>query len=876
MLRTLGLLLLVMSTSSALESSFASRLNYGVFFKNTAKIVVEQNHWIHTFSLKLPDLQFNKVRKIWCVTEETSYSECHIRNILINFFNDLATSLKTAVEDTKRRAIRLLHTNQSPPKLAQRTYDPASFPTRSRSKRHIELYPSQPPSHNKTAQFKSRSKRGLFDFVGSIANSLFGVATDSEIRALKGHMKKIAKAVKYQQGRTDMLESTMHSFINKSTRAFKSLHEGVELNHKLMEIMSNISMNRAVHLARSRTDITRMLVFTMAKLDKAASFHNRLDHFIQGIHALSQRRLSPLLIPEEVLQKALDTVDSHLKNKFPTFHIVSRHSAYYYNNQKVMYTQHKHDFLVSLNIPVSAVDNNYDLFSITSRPVPFNSSTTLATHITNLPDFIALSSDRTQFIEISAQELIMCTGHSLKACRLPQGHRSVQSPTCALALLLELDTKEYCQFKVTENALLPSVLEVDDGLALVSNIHELIVTCPNTVIRRKGCPFCLFRIPCQCSLLASPFLIPARLAMCKDVKDTEDNYVYPINIPVLQRFYSSEEIKHLVSTSVSDDPIPYDKVPQFSIVNHKYTKNSHKMQTYSEDLDTLAKSVKSTNKLTRPLLALEDDFLEPDSSTKTSVILSSIAFFLTCAYAIVLFLIYRRINMLTALVALLVDPAHAFGERQIYIATMQPKTSTLPPTTLPPCSIVPSNSLSTSELTLLSFEVISVICMTLVLTKSAGLLIGTTIYRTKVCLEVSNGKTIIDIPLYTLTSCPDTYHLFLSKWINYIHISNGCIRKELQIVWENFFIVNKLTYEVIHLPKAIRLSFIQAFRLKSMLLKGEYTIGLKMVHGGRSAYFQKGPVFGLKFTSLRQQRTHSPISRTNVKHSSHESLSDID
>ena len=70
---------------------------------------------------------------------------------------------------------------------------------------------------------RSRSKRGLFDFVSSVGKSLFGIATDGDVRKLQRHLKAVAQhQAEQDQGRKRDLE-ILNSYITKTNERVQNL-----------------------------------------------------------------------------------------------------------------------------------------------------------------------------------------------------------------------------------------------------------------------------------------------------------------------------------------------------------------------------------------------------------------------------------------------------------------------------------------------------------------------------------------------------------------------------------------------------------------------------------------------------------------------------
>lgn len=84
-----------------------------------------------------------------------------------------------------------------------------------------QLVPSTRLPTPRTYVGSSRTKRGLFDFIGQISKSLFGTATTSDINALKRHMQilnnnnvKLARAMAQQDEHLSSFISTVDDRFN--------------------------------------------------------------------------------------------------------------------------------------------------------------------------------------------------------------------------------------------------------------------------------------------------------------------------------------------------------------------------------------------------------------------------------------------------------------------------------------------------------------------------------------------------------------------------------------------------------------------------------------------------------------------------------------
>lgn len=124
--------------------------------------------------------------------------------------------------------------------------------------------------------------------------------------------------------------------------------------------------------------------------------------------------------------------------------------------------------------------------------------------------------------------------------------------------------------------------------------------------------YCLIQIPCECSFIADDFQIPSRLSACTDLSDVDNDVVYPGNIAILQQFFNTSAIQHILATSVFTKPVQYS-VPQLDIAEHEFQNDLERGTKLDADLATVAKKMKAGEKIYRQLSTYSVDDLWLDS-----------------------------------------------------------------------------------------------------------------------------------------------------------------------------------------------------------------------------------------------------------------------
>ena len=180
-----------------------------------------------------------------------------------------------------------------------------------------------------------------------------------------------------------------------------------------------------------------------------------------------------------------------------------------------------------------------DSTSTTSSPslCLFNDSSLRGTRVTNLPDYVAISTDERYIIEISVSQMALCHGRPhMISCPDRFPHQVLTEPSCAKAMFFQDRIQELCHFEFQESVIIPSVIELDEGHLLLTHISDLIFTCNRRVLKCPGCTFCMLVVPYFCSLLTGSFSFSPRLAACQERSDVSIVTNPGVNLALLQTF----------------------------------------------------------------------------------------------------------------------------------------------------------------------------------------------------------------------------------------------------------------------------------------------------------------------------------------------------
>ena len=811
-----------------------NHLNYGVVFRRAGKMATAMQRWAHTFELTIPDYKANPLRINQCNRDD--HPNCMLRAMFTRVSNSLSEQLEGDVASSLEQARAIISTrlNVGPTSIAPDETTPAS------------------------SDLGSRSKRALLPFVGDLASGLFGVATQGEIQSLAKHINKIYMYEKSLSLGQTAEAGIVNAYMNKTNKRITNAFKAVKFNHLDIQILKREMDNMGSDYSQMTVDIFKFIPILMNKIVQMVRIERQLESFLTGIHLLVQRQLSPSLVPEKVLKKALILAESTLRKRHPDFHVINHHPSFYYQAQDVMYVQSERSFFVTIQIPVSSRTALYTLYQVLTMPVPFNHTTTHATLVKGMPDYIAVTDDVTSYVEMSAASYDTCTNGVIKSCQSLSGERSMKTPSCAAAIFTNKTPKQYCEFQFLESHENPFILEIEPSVVLLSNIKEIIFTCRNDVTKRAGCTFCTVTLPCGCGLLADTWQIAPRLIACRE--SSESSKSFPVSLALLEQFFNQSALRKIESNTLFPEPLAFD-IPHLQIEEPEFQKTVQQDEKLSRDLTDIVKSMKQSTKVSRRVISLtkEDLGMATEDFTTWPHIFATCALALSCVLAVAALVIFKRLRTLCIIVGMLT------GGKGVTAATMPAPSAQLqwknpnnnpmanpnaspgpeltyfnnaPPPPQPGMHIQPNDNPPIPDYALLIIELVSLILLLLVLLRFALAITRTMIYRSDVYLEISNGSTYIDVYLSSLALCPSEYELVLTSWVKKLALkTRNFAPDDLVIEWPNFNLKEKATSTLIGLPRLVKLTFYQCHSLRKMV-KLNYTVNLKVVHGGRAFYVE--------------------------------------
>ena len=772
------------------------RLNYGVILRPQQPLRLVTDEWIHVFVSQLPDKQTDKD----VITGLTAFNCSTIRNMsaascesVLPLFNELLTLHKTSM----RRVKTVID----------------------------HIYDILPESHI------TRRTRGLFDLGGKILRSLFGVATEDQVNAIKATARHTITENANAFHQWQKHAETMSSFMSVANHRLNNIATVVRDQQTMIQTVQQ-SVSR---LDRDISILRTVMTSAINNLTNFISVLTELDDIRIAIESLTHGQLSPILLPPTILEHALTDLHNYLITHVSPFIsiLLEPTAANYYRHSSFVAARQGTKLLIAVNFPLSADHLDMTLYRIqTFRvPVPGNANLAHVTEIKNLPYGIAFRSTDPDYEYLTFQNVPTLTDNFYYFNHNPSQMLRVFSKhhTCISAIIQNQrqSVNELCHIHLHPDSLAPNILPLSPSSILVTNTTSLTFTCRRRRKTMAGCMQCRISIPCHCSLQTNSGFLPRRAHKCTPT-DRNITVYHTTNLAVLQSFFTHETLGSLVGDTLLAHPLAVE-LPQFKFLKVNQTAHLAKDSALAYDLQRAINITREDGRVFHSLAetlwqdAANIDTVSTSESTFTFLttwpslhfLISSIL--AAIAFGAIIFLFYR-IKILTATIAAMtitVQKTAALNPTlpsyisyfQLSPPKLQNSTTTIPPVLLSPTA--PLNSTSTYL-----FALCIILLALLIYKKFRHCRLNPNC--SDLLIEFGNNRDTMQLKCQTLPGSPSQYTFSATEFITNVEIT-GCLRKVANVEWLSLNIKNTYLNMSFKFNGRIPLCPIQAYRLHRII-----------------------------------------------------------
>ena len=757
------------------------RLNYGVAFQYRSALQLSNEYWLHTFKIPLP-----------AKLQLPSIGTCHKDEDTCVLIGHVLAQINTVRAETSARLNDTLET----------------------------VYKLIPES----AQIKGRGKRSLLPFLGQLSRSIFGTATLDDINVLARHINELSHRTMKISNAIEQHGAHMSSFMEKANKRMDNLMTGVKNNEMAITYIHTQLQTSIRDLQNNFEQMTSILT---KQIQNSNHLNHQLDEIKLGIIDLVKGKLSPLILPPELLQNTIKEIQALLNSKYPEFYVTHTPVDQMYKYENFLYARYNNSLFITIKLPISAHKSNLKLFDVKSFPVPINNTSPQATQLLDLPSNFAISADQQFYTMLGDSELNRCKGEKPLHCFFNKPLTPITTESCILALFTNSKEKVHalCNFRFLQNAITPSIHELGISSVVVYRSPILSMECSKQHKMIKGCDYCILALPCRCSLFTEKFYFPPRLTACH-IHTNNVTKLHPFNLVLLQEFFDNTKIQNVFADTTYANPLNVT-VPNFKIYQHDMhkviadDKNSH--LSLSRMTDQMKNDQVIFQSLTEPLLEGQIKIEKQWPDLNAFLIFATMAAITVC----ISFMTWTffRMRKLTALVTALSQ------------STLTKAMSTNVPSFI--YKQAPSKQSEAANTFNIDFEVawdhiIFLLCLInfiWFLLNTYSVIKHNNRNKSMIKLEVTSGDLCVLLSVMQLPLCPVHCRIEQPSDISSLSVKGPWYARKLKVNLENFSVTNTLNNKTLSVPKSIKISYFESRKLDKILNK-TFLVFIHVQHNG--------------------------------------------
>jgi len=272
--------------------------------------------------------------------------------------------------------------------------------------------------------------------------------------------------------------------VERDARAIRKL---AEATGKLIEQVKQLQYQVNVDRSENRKwIITFNLLSTAARMlqSSLSEIQNEVNRFAQALDVTARRQLSPFFVSPRMFLKILKEVQLLLPADMTFVTSLRMEEMYiYYQWTEVKAVAKPGALRLFISIPLKSMDNYFDLYEAVPFPAQL-AKANLSVVIDPENPYIAVSSNRQAYFEMSADEVQACLQGPLVICQPNTAIRKSPEISCLYSLLLQHNTfpSQLCRRRVLRH-FQPYFYSIDgSGMWAFSVIGsvQLTIRCPKT------------------------------------------------------------------------------------------------------------------------------------------------------------------------------------------------------------------------------------------------------------------------------------------------------------------------------------------------------------------------------------------------------------
>jgi hypothetical protein len=766
------------------------RHNYGVIFQANGVTYPNSGVWSHTFHITLPMVSTWPTVSDWCVID--SFKQ------ICSEFPGLTTLVRNFTNNTQHQFRQSLH----------QVYD--------------LLRNSPLPSD------LSKRKRSLLPFIGRLSSSLFGTASEDDVRLVESHVQAISKSQSGLLSGFQRHTQLMSSFISLSQERMNNFD--TLLKQQYDSVISTLVSDRQ-WIEQHDSDLSFVLYKMFSAIYDAVPLQNQVQTLSNALEKLVAGFLPSSFISPSTLRQTIDDIDHTLLESRPDVRVLHQDPSYYYTQHDFLYLRNDSDLYITLKFPMSSHQvMTLAVYTVIIFPVHFHNASDFSTLLQSSVQSFFLSDPTDYFAE--STQLSSPTNRFSVDILVPN-----TNPSCLFAIFHDqsADIKTLCQFQVFPSAELQTDLFVlDYPQILIRHAPSVKVICRHRIRSPpSSCSYCFYSVPCACAVQTPRAYLPPRISQCEfddENLPVTDILQFPVNLALLHHFFSNDTLAAFSGDTLLNRSLAV-QLPPMKFYNHSFDDKLATSHSLTYKLDRVVNASKADQQIFRSII---DPVLSGDLSIPSNFFFTPPGYLVVATTAgtlsnflITSYLAYRLrlCNAALAVLAQQLPRTHAMNLPNL-VATLPP-SSTASSFLLLTHTQDPSAWFGYLVLIILLIYIVHKFCNCRHAYFHAS-------PDFDICMEVKVNGSCFFLTLQKVPGCPSDYITTGTTLCESVTLS-GWFNPHLNVVWADFAMKHRMTNTPVYLDSHFKISLFQRFKMRSVF-NDHYALLLFFDHAGKGLY----------------------------------------
>ena len=349
-----------------------------------------------------------------------------------------------------------------------------------------------------------RKTRGAINFIGSLANTLFGTATQGQVDLIH---KRLQSLDTFTEEERKILN--VHSkVINVTLKELTNVHQALEKLETATRVTKTLLQKMEKNIEQNEKSILSLEILLHIQLALTSIAADDINFKI-GIQSMMETHISPNIVTNAFLLQLLDEISARHELLFPPkVEFLGLHRTYI----RVIHKTASRQLSFYLLIPLRGIPaDTFDVFRMTSLPFPVSNSDAFLVHQPS-KKYLVINRARNKFFLVDDFE--NCKIYDdLLICPPTHPIYSTNADCCEVAVFLNKPSVSKICNTLLVKSFKPIFVEHASGWSYATSTPlDITVNCQNTSIpttRHTINGTGLMRVNQGCSIHSDTFSLPA-------------------------------------------------------------------------------------------------------------------------------------------------------------------------------------------------------------------------------------------------------------------------------------------------------------------------------------------------------------------------------